>query len=139
MILLDTNVVSEPLKPRPDPKVLRWLDTQRIETLFLPAIGFSELMYGMSILPDGRRRSELEAQFEQRVVTVFRDRILSFDTAAATAHAQLRVRARHLGLAISIVDGYIAAIAKAHGFAVATRDTAPFSAAGLTVIDPWME
>ncbi len=137
MILLDTNVISEPLKPRPDVGVLRWLDAKLVETLFLPAIGLSELLFGVSVLPEGRRKSELETQLDRRVLAVFKDRILSFDAAAATAHAKLRVRARRLGLAIPVVDGYIAAIAMAHGLTVATRDTSPFVAAGLPVINPW--
>jgi len=137
VILLDTNVVSEPLKPRPDAAVMEWLDTQIIDTLFLPAIGLAELLFGIAVLPEGKRRSELGTQIDQRVLTAFKGRILPFDTAAAAAHSQLRARARRLGLAIPIVDGYIAAIAIAHGFSVATRDAGPFLSAGLPVIDPW--
>lgn len=138
MILLDTNVVSEPLRPRPEPAVLRWLDAQPFETLFLPAVGLAELMFGVAVLPAGRRQRALQTQLEQRVLAVFEQRILPFDAAAATAHAQLRVDAKNRGLAISIVDRYIAAIALAHRLTVATRDTAPFAAAGLSVINPWM-
>lgn len=137
MILLDTNVVSEPLKPQPDAAVLRWLDAQNIEALYLPAIGLAELMFGVATLPDGRRKRELETQLDQRVLTVFKGRVLPFDAAAAAAHAKLRARGRRLGRGIPIVDGYIAAIAMAHGLTVATRDTSPFVAAGLPVIDPW--
>ena len=137
MILLDSNVVSEPLKPQPDATVLRWLDAQNVEALYLPAIGLSELMFGVATLPDGRRKRELETQLDQRVLTVFKGRVLPFDAAAASAHAELRARGRRLGRGISIVDGYIAAIAMAHGLTVATRDTSPFVAAGLPVIDPW--
>lgn len=137
MILLDTNVVSEPLKPHPDAKVLRWLNKQNIETLYLPAIGLAELRFGVAILPEGKRRRELEVQLDQRVLTVFEGRVLPFDTAAAAAHAQLRARGQRLGQGIPIVDGYIAAIALANGLTVATRDTSPFAAAGLSVIDPW--
>ncbi len=137
MILLDTNVVSEPLKPQPDAAVLRWLDAQNIEALYLPTIGLSELMFGVATLPEGRRKRELETQLEQRVLTVFKGRVLPFDAAAASAHAELRARARRLGRGIPIVDGYIAAIALANGMTVASRDTSPFIAAGLPVIDPW--
>jgi hypothetical protein len=137
VILLDTNVVSEPLKPQPDAAVLRWLDAQNIEALYLPTIGLSELMFGVATLPEGRRKRELETQLEQRVLTVFKGRVLPFDAAAASAHAELRARARRLGRGIPIVDGYIAAIALANGMTVASRDTSPFIAAGLPVIDPW--
>jgi hypothetical protein len=137
VILLDTDVVSEPLKPRPDAAVLRWLDAQVVETLFLPAIGLAELHFGVAALPEGRRKRELGEQLDRRVLALFEGRVLPFDAAAAAAHAQLRARARRLGQAIPIVDGYIAAIALAHGLVVATRDVAPFAAAGLPVIDPW--
>ncbi len=137
MILLDTNVISEPLKPQPETAVLRWLDAQNIEALYLPAIGLSELMFGVATLPEGRRKRELETQLDRRVLTVFTGRVLPFDAAAASAHAALRARGRRLGLGIPIVDGYIAAIAIAHSLIVATRDTSPFAAAGLPTIDPW--
>lgn len=137
MIILDTNVVSEPLRPAPDPAVLDWLDRQTIETLFLTAISLAELRYGVAALPEGRRKAGLAAALEGRVVALFGSRLLAFDAAAASAYALVRTRAKAAGLAIGAADGYIAAIAAAHGFAVATRDTAPFRAAGVAVIDPW--
>jgi predicted nucleic acid-binding protein len=137
MILLDTNVVSEPLKANPDPSVLHWLDAQAIETLYLPAIGLAELLFGIATLPDGRRRSQLQTRFDQDVLPLFEGRILAFDGTAAGAYAVLLSKARAQGKAIATVDGYIAAIAASHRLTVATRDTSPFEAAGVPVINPW--
>ena len=137
MILLDTNVISEPLKPAPEPAVLTWLDQQNIETLFLATISLAELRFGVSALPEGRKKDGLKAALDARIIALFGPRILVFDMAAAEAYAVIRARAKTAGKAIGAADGYIAAIAAAHGFAVATRDTAPFEAAGVPVVDPW--
>ena len=137
MILLDTNVISEPLKLEGDAGVLAWLDAQAIETLYLSAISLAELRFGIAALPPGKRRDTLHTSLEQRVVPLFAKRILSFDTAASDAYAVIRARARALGKAIAAADGYIAATATTHGLVVATRDTGPFEAAGLTVVNPW--
>jgi hypothetical protein len=137
VILLDTNVVSEPLKPTGNPSVLAWIDAQAVETLYLSTIGLAELRYGIAALPDGKRKETLRRRLDERVVPVFADRILPFSIEAAAAYARLRARARAAGKAIGTVDGYIAAIAAAHNLALATRDVSPFEAAGLAVIDPW--
>jgi predicted nucleic acid-binding protein len=97
----------------------------------------AELLWGISVLPNGRRKDTLEEVLRTRVLPVFEGRILPFDTAAAEAYALLRAHGRATGKAIATVDGYIAAIALAHRLTVATRDTAPFAAAGLAVITPW--
>lgn len=137
MILLDTNVVSEPLKPNGEPAVLAWIDAQTVETLYLSAITLAELRFGIAAMPGGKRRDGLRQRLDERVVPVFAGRILPFDTDAADAYAKLRARARATGKAIGTADAYIAAVAAAHGFAVATRDTGAFEAAGLKVINPW--
>ena len=137
MILLDTNVVSEPLKLTGDVGVLNWLDAQIIETLYLSTISLAELRFGIAALPPGKRRNTLNTSLEQRILPLFVGRILPFDTTASEAYAELRARARALGKAIAPVDGYIAATAAAHGLIVSTRDIGPFEAAGLTVINPW--
>ncbi|MFE0758221.1 type II toxin-antitoxin system VapC family toxin [Inquilinus sp. NPDC058860] len=137
MILLDTNVVSEPLRPDGDPTVLAWLDAQTVETLYLSAISLAELRFGIAALPDGKRKDSLHAGLEQIIVSLFGERVLPFDAAASAAYAALRARARAAGRAIGTVDGFIAATAAAKGFAVATRDRGPFEAAGLDVINPW--
>jgi predicted nucleic acid-binding protein len=137
MIVLDTNVVSEPLRTAASPAVIAWLDRQNIETLFLSTISLAELRYGVAALPEGRRRDGLRAALEERILSLFGPRVLAFDTEAADAYAAIRARARAVGKTIGASDGYIAATAAAHGFAVATRDTGPFEAAGVLVINPW--
>ena len=137
MIVLDTNVVSEPLKPAASPTVIAWLDRQNFETLFLSAISLAELRYGVAALPEGRCKQGLKTALEERIFSLFGLRILPFDTEAADAYAVIRGRARAQGESIGASDGYIAATAAAHGFAVATRDTGPFEAAGVSCINPW--
>jgi toxin FitB len=137
MILLDTNVISEPLQHIPAPRVIEWMNAQSIDTLYLSTITVAELRFGAAALPDGRRKDRLRARIEDEILPLFENRILSFDLAASDAFAVLMARARAAGKAINKADGFIAAIAVMHGFAIATRDTSPFAAAGLQVINPW--
>ncbi len=137
MILLDTNVVSEAMKPEPAPAVRAWLDAQVAETLFISSITVAELMFGIGALPKGRRKDRLTAVLNS-VLELFADRILPFNTSAARRYADLAVRARAAAKGFPTPDGYIAAIAAAHDFAVASRDTSAFTAVGLAVIDPWV-
>lgn len=136
MIVLDTNVVSETMKPDPDPRVRDWLDAQPAETVFLTTVTFAELLYGVAAMPAGKRQGRLRA-FVEALAEQLSAQILPFDLAAAREHAHLAVQARRSGHGFPVPDGYIAAIAASRGFAVATRDTAPFEAAGLLVINPW--
>lgn len=136
MILLDTNVVSEAMTRKPHPRVRAWLDAQVAETLFLSSITVAELLFGIGALPAGKRKDNLAAALEE-VLDQFEGRVLHFDTPAARRYADLAVKARAAGKGLPTPDGYIAAIAAAHGFAVASRDTSPFNAAGLAVINPW--
>jgi predicted nucleic acid-binding protein len=136
MILLDTNVVSEAMVRNPHPSVRGWLDVQAAETLFVSSITVAELLFGIGILPAGKRKDALAAALDD-VLAVFADRTLPFDTAAATHYAKLATKARAAGKGFPTPDGYIAAIAAANGFMVASRDTSAFKAAGLKVIDPW--
>lgn len=137
MILVDTNVISEPLRVAPDARVIEWLDAQPVETLYLSAITVAELRFGIAALPAGKRRQGLYGSLERRVLPLFSGRVLSFDLAASQAYAELMTTTRSAGIALSKADGYIAATAAANGMAVATRDAAPFRAAGLNVINPW--
>lgn len=137
MIVLDTNVVSEPMKPSGNPVVQIWLDRQVVETLFLAATSLSELLVGIEILPDGKRKEGLAAALTELMEMLFGSRILPFDRQAAVACAPIVTHARAGGKIISVADGQIAAIAAVRGFTVATRDTEPFLAAGVTVINPW--
>lgn len=136
MIVLDTNVISEMTKQAPSPAVEAWLDAQPRETLFITAITIAEMGFGIATMPEGRRRVALEAALAG-TSTFFADRILSFDERAARAFINLASLARNSGRGFPTPDGYIAAIAAAHGYAVATRDTAPFIAGGVNVINPW--
>ena len=136
MILLDTNIVSEAMKPEPHPAVRDWLDAQAAETLFFSSVTVAELMFGIGTLPRGRRKDHLAAALDG-ALELFDARILPFDTEAARRYAETAVRAHRAGRGFPTPDGYIAAIAAAHGFAVASRDTSAFTAAGLAVIDPW--
>ena len=124
------------MKPAPHPPVRDWLDAQAAETLFLSSVTMAELLFGVGALPDGRRKTALKTAVEG-VGELFADRILPFDLSAARRYADLAVRARSAGRGFPTPDGYTAAIAAAHGFAVATRDVSAFEAAGLRVIDPW--
>lgn len=137
MILLDTNVVSEPLRHAPEGRVIAWIDAQPMETLFLSVITVAELRAGVAQLPAGRRRDGLHDSLEKQVLPLFAGRVLPFDLACTQAYAVLMAKARTAGLAIATADGYIAAIAAANGFAIATRDIGPFHAAGVAVINPW--
>jgi len=137
MILLDTNVVSEPLKLNGDLGVLAWIDAQSIETLYLSTISLAELRFGIAALAPGKRKDTLHTSLEHRILPLFDGRILPFDAAASEAYAMLRARARVQGKTIAPADGYVAAIANSHNLIVATRDTSPFEAAGLAVINPW--
>ncbi len=137
MILVDTNIVSEPLRITPEPRVIAWIDAQPLETLYLSAIVVAELRFGVLTLPAGRRRDRLHEGLERQVLSMFTGRVLPFDLMASQAYAELMAKARSAGLAIGVSDGYIAATAAAHSMIVATHDTAPFKAAGLKTIDPW--
>jgi toxin FitB len=139
VIILDTNVISEPLRPKPSADVVAWLDAQAVETLYLTAISLAEVRYGIACLPEGARRQTLHDRFEGEFLPVFRGRTLPFDESATTAYAALRARARGQGQAIGDFDALIASIASVTGFTVATRDTAPFEAAGVAVVNPFDE
>jgi predicted nucleic acid-binding protein len=137
MIVLDTNVISEPLKPLPDPAVVRWLDAQDPDTLYLTATALSEVLIGIALLPAGKRKRGMEFAMQALQIRLFAGRFLSFDREAAIAFALIGSRAAAKGYSISSPECQIAAIAAVHGFSVATRDTAPFRAAGVPVINPW--
>jgi toxin FitB len=138
MIVLDTNVLSELWKPAPDPNVVSWIDAQLIESLYLSVITVAELRFGIASLPEGKRRMVFQERLERDVLPAFRGRILAFDLDSSNIYSTLMANARSAGRAISKEDGYIAATAASRGFAITTRDTSPFTAAGLIVINPWV-
>lgn len=137
MIVLDTNVVSEALKPGRDSAVIDWLDEQSADTLYLTAISLSELLIGIAVMADGKRKATLGDALNKLMLRLFGSRILPFDHEAAVVYSALVSAARAAGKTLSLPDGQIGAIASVHGFRVATRDTAPFKALGLPVINPW--
>ncbi|MGV9412475.1 PIN domain-containing protein [Nocardia sp. NPDC003693] len=137
MIILDTNVISEPLRKAPDAGVIAWIDAQNLETLYLTAVTVGELRYGAALLPDGRRRDILLEQLEHHLLPLFAGRVLPYDLDAAESYGRLMAAARAAGSAVATADGMIAAIADVSKFSVATRDVTPFVAAGIPVIDPW--
>jgi toxin FitB len=136
MIVLDTNVVSEAMKSSGNPQVVSWLNSQVSETLYLSSVTLAELLFGIGCLPAGRRKDAL-SQTLSGLLALFEGRILPFDSQAAEAYGVLATRAREKGKGFPTPDGYIAAIATSRGFAVATRDSAPFIAGDVPVINPW--
>jgi predicted nucleic acid-binding protein len=137
MIILDTNVVSEVMRPAGLPEVRHWLDAQSPQNLYLTATVLSELLVGIELIPDGRRKHGLAGVLREFVEAKIENRVLSFDEVAARAYASIVIRARTLGYSMPVADGQIAAVAAVHAFAVATRDTRPFEAAGVEVLNPW--
>jgi toxin FitB len=136
MIVLDTNVISEAMKPAPNPVVRAWLNRQVAETLYLTSVTLAELLFGIAVLSAGRRKNTLTRALDG-LLELFGDRVLPFDTDAARHHATLAMAARNAGRGFPTPDGYIAAIAASRGFIVASRDTSPYEAGGLQVVDPW--
>jgi predicted nucleic acid-binding protein len=137
MILLDTNVISEPQRQVPNHRVLDWIDAQALETLYLSAITVAELRAGIALMSAGKRQARLHENLEKHLLPMFANRVLSFDKTCTKAYAELLAKSRAAGLAVETADAFIAAIALANGFTVATCDTSPFEAAGLSVINPW--
>ncbi len=137
MILLDTNVISEPWRRAPEARVTNWIDAQSLETLFLSAITVGELRFGVANLPVGKRRDELQTNLENQILPLFAGRVRPFDMNCTAAYAELMAKAKSAGLAIAAADGYIASIAATNRFSVATRDVSRFQAAGVNVINPW--
>lgn len=136
MIVLDTNVVSEAMRPQPDAGVLSWLNDQATETLYLSSVTLAELLFGLGALPAGARKDRL-AQALDALLALFPGRILAFDQDAARRYAEMAVTARAAGRPLPTTDGYIAATAASRNFAVATRNTAHFADTGVELIDPW--
>lgn len=136
MIVLDTNVLSEFTNEMPNPRVVAWMNQQVINTLYVPSVVMGELLHGVAILPEGKRKESLSQTVEEWLQK-FAGRILPLDGEAVRCYAALAAKARSAGQPLGQNDAYIAATAQARGFAVATRDVRPFQAAGLAVINPW--
>ena len=137
MILLDTNVLSEQLRAKPDERVISWLNDQVLETLYLSVMTVAEIRAGVAIMPEGKRKHLFNERIENELLSLFVGRVLSFDMFCTKSYADVIKTARKAGSGIAAADAVIAATALNSGFMVATRDTSPFEAAGLKVINPW--
>lgn len=137
MIIVDTNVISELFRPAPAKQVETWLAEQDGANLYFTTIGEAELRQGVAILPSGKRRTALTRAIEGVLEEDFRDRILPFDRPAASAYAAIAAERRALGRPISQFDCQIAAIARAHGASVATRNTSDYESCGVDLLNPW--
>ncbi len=137
MIVLDTNVLSEVLKPTPSDEVLRWLAAQPPSSVFTTTITMAEVLYGVEALPQGKRRTRLLAAVEKMFAEQFEGRILPFDEEAARLFARTVASRNSAGRPISQIDAMIAAIAKSIRAVLATRNTADFDYCGIQVINPW--
>lgn len=135
MIVLDTNVISELARPAPDDRVVAWVNAQ--DDTALTATTVAELLYGVARLPDGARKARLSEGIRGMIDEDLGGRVLAFDRAAAAHYADIAARRDGAGRPIGLADGQIAAICRARGAALATRNVRDFENAGITVIDPW--
>ena len=137
MIILDTNVLSELMRPSPCVAVSRWIAERSADDLFITTVTQAEILFGLALLPPGHRRAGLENAAQQMLDVDFSNRILAFDEPAARQFAVIAATRRRLGRPISTLDAQIAAIASTHDASVATRNVVDFEGCGLTIIDPW--
>ena len=139
MILLDTNVLSELMRPAPETAVAGWVGAQPFTSLFISAVTEAELLFGLALLRDGKRRDRLAQAIEGLLTEDFAGRILPFDSPAATAYARIASKRRAIGRPISQFDAQIAAIAMSRNAILATRDLDDFEGCGVQVINPWQD
>lgn len=138
MIVLDTNVLSDLLRPTPAPAVATWFKRQPRTQIFTTAVNEAEILYGIELMPAGKRRQSLLAALETIFAVDFTGRVLVFDSDAARAFAIIAARRRALGRPMSNADAQIAAIVQRHEATLATRDTDDFEQCGIRLIDPWL-
>jgi len=138
MIVLDTNVLSEPLRPSPSTKVLDWMRSQPNTVLFTTTITEAELLYGIALLPRGKRRDLLESVVGRMFAVHLAGRVLPFDSAAARDYADIAAMRRRSRRPMSEPDARIAAIARSRGAELATRNVADFAGCELEVVNPWL-
>ena len=137
MIVLDTNVVSEIIARTPSQKVLEWLRLQRRDTIYTTAITEAEILTGVAVMPQGKRRAELEVATGTLFESHFASRILPFDSEAARIYPRLVAARKRLGRPVTALDAQIGAICAANGAALATRNVRDFEGCGLQLINPW--
>ena len=139
MIVLDTNVVSELMRPAPSPAVMSWASRRDAAALFFSAVGEAELRLGVATMPAGRRRNEIEEAIEAMLREDFTGRVLPFDSAAARTYAEIAASRRAAGRPVATMDAQIAAIARSKNMAVATRNTRDFTNTGVDLTNPWTD
>lgn len=137
MIALDTNVVSEILRPQPSIAVLAWLDAQVANELWLTSTIAAELMFGVARLPDGARKQRLALAVSAMLDADFAERVLPFDLAAASVYAELLASRERAGQSLAMADAQIASVCLVHGAVLATRNEKDFVGLGLTIVNPW--
>ncbi len=137
MILLDTDIVSEMMRPSPARAVVDWLNEQDAASLFLATVTIAEIGYRLRILPDGRRRRLLEESFKKLIAEAFEHRVISFDESAAQMYGDIMGHRKEIGRPLSVPDGQIAAIARAHDCAIATRNVRDFEECRLSIVNPF--
>lgn len=135
--LVDTNVISEFIKPQPDSRVIRWLDATDPESLFVSVVTFGEIRIGIEDLPAGKRRAALEEWFEQGLPDWFDSHLLPVTKAIADRWGRLTIEAKKKGIPVTTADGLIAATAIEHNLAVVTRNVTDFARCGAAIINPW--
>lgn len=138
MIILDTNIISELMRPQPNDLVVQWLDQKETSHLYLTTITLAEIRYGLAIMQNGKRKQHLSNQFEAYVDQTFEGRILDFTSKSATQYSIIMSHRKQSGLPMSMADGQIAAIAIEHHFSIATRNTKDFEQCGLELINPFL-
>ena len=139
MIVLDTNVISELMRVNPAPPVLAWMALQQPEDLFTSSVSVAEILYGIELLPKGKRRDGLLHEADTTFTRTFAGRVLAFDEPTARVFASIVAARRSRGSPIGIADGQIAAIAKSHQASLATRNTGDFEGCGVQLVNPWQE
>jgi predicted nucleic acid-binding protein len=137
MIVLDTNVVSELMKPAPELSVLSWINALPMPSVFLSAVSQAEILYGVALVQAGKRQKGLLRAAHTVFETYFRGRVLPFDSDAAEAYAEIAATRRRAGRPITQADAQIAAIALSRGAELATRNVSDFEGCGVEVINPW--
>lgn len=137
MIILDTNVISELMRPHPESRVINWIDQQDTATLFITAITLAEIHYGIQVLPRSQKRDYLENAFNKMISELFKNSILVFDESSSIFYGRMMSKRRALGQPLSILDGQIAAISRAKQMHLATRNIKYFQHCEINLIDPW--
>lgn len=139
MIIIDTNIVSEVMRPNPNVNVMRWLNQQDINALYITSVSMAESYFGLYRMPEGKRKDGLLIQFRLILENIFQDRLLGFTDEHSESYAELCTFAEKSGKPMQMADAQIAAIAKFHGATVVTRNTKDFEACGIKLINPFSE